>query len=179
MRSYDHMVLAAVAALCLASTAQAEMQIAEVLADPPNDVSGDVNHDGTRSAIEDEFVELLNTGTSPIDLSGWTLSDAVQVRHTFATGTSLVPGASIVIFGGGTPRGFDTAIAVASSGTLSLNNHGDVVTLRDASLVIMDTVAFGSHADRDQSLVRRGPNALVLHTSIESAEHAPYSPGIQ
>ncbi|HEY0195913.1 MAG TPA: lamin tail domain-containing protein, partial [Kofleriaceae bacterium] len=47
-----------------------------------------------------EFVELVNSGTGDQDLSGWTISDSMQVRHVFAAGTVLRAGQAIAVFGG-------------------------------------------------------------------------------
>ena len=44
------------------------------------------------SSTSGEFIELVNTGSSAVDLSGWTLSDSSSVRHTFAGGTQLAAG---------------------------------------------------------------------------------------
>lgn len=54
-----------------------------------------------------EFVEVLNVGSAAADLSGWTLSDATGVRHTWATGTTIAAGKAVVVFGGalGIPSG--------------------------------------------------------------------------
>ena len=74
------------------------------------------------SDVTREFIELVNTGTVAANLSGWTISDALSVRHTFASGTLLAPGAVLVVFGGaaGIPAGFTPAVA-ASTGQLNLN----------------------------------------------------------
>ncbi|HEV7558219.1 MAG TPA: lamin tail domain-containing protein, partial [Kofleriaceae bacterium] len=59
-----------------------------------------------------EFVELVNGGTADADISGWTLSDATSVRHTFAAGTTLHAGKAIVVFGtaAGIPPGLTNAV---------------------------------------------------------------------
>ncbi|MDA8744251.1 lamin tail domain-containing protein [Rubripirellula amarantea] len=94
--------------------------------------SGDANGDGTFSATQDEFVEVFNTGTSAIDISGWTLSDAAGVKHVFLPGTTLAAGQAIVVFGGGTLGTYGNSLAqTASTGGLGLSNDGDSVTLFD------------------------------------------------
>jgi hypothetical protein len=82
--------------------------INEVLADPPDGITGDANHDGVRDSTQDEFVELVNgTPNELISLSGWTIrtratgSSNETTRFTFASGTSLPAGEAIVVFGGG------------------------------------------------------------------------------
>ena len=76
------------------SAAQGQgLVITEVLADPPPGPSGDENGDGHRDPSEDEFVELTNTGTTPVCLSGWALGDAVEAeRHAFPLGRALASG---------------------------------------------------------------------------------------
>src|SRR5262245_38769263 len=65
------------------ASAQSPVFINEILADP----DGDANGDGVVSGTQDEFVELVNVSGSFLDISGWTLSDASGVRHTFPPGS--------------------------------------------------------------------------------------------
>ncbi len=104
----------------------------EFLADPAGDLAGDANGDGERDSSDDEFVEIVNDSDDDIDVSGWTLSDAVSVRHTFPDGTIISARCAIVVFGGGTPTGAFGGVFVqtASSGRLELNNGGDTITLQ-------------------------------------------------
>ncbi len=126
----------------------------EVLADPPPDLDGDANGDGTRSTSQDEFVELVNIGADPVDLTGWSIHDATGARHEFASGPVISPGDFFVVFGGGTPTGIPSGSDVASSGGLSLNNTGDEVRLVGADGVTRDFHAYGSEANADESLIR-------------------------
>lgn len=153
---------------------QAFILVNEVLADPPTAV-GDANRDGVSSSSQDEFVELVNTGRTAVALEGWTLSDAASVRHIFAPDSSIAGGAFFVVFGGGAPQGF-AAWAVASRGTLSLNNAGDTVTLRNASGVLIDQLSYGAEGGRDVSLTRApdGQGDFVAHHTVSSR---PFSPG--
>ena len=76
----------------------------EILADP-DPTSGDANGDGVVSSTQDEFVELVNVSGSSLDISGWTLSDASGVRHTFPPGSVVCEEGVMVVFAGGTPSG--------------------------------------------------------------------------
>ena len=137
-----------------------------------------VNEPG--SDVRGEFVELVNTGSSAVDISGWTMSDDVSVRHTFPSGTSLPAGGVIVVFGGaaGIPAGTPNAVA-ASSGTLGLSNSGDTVTVRSAAGTAMDIAVLGSgvsgtdgvSANRNPDLGEGAP--FVLHTSLSSLTSSP------
>jgi hypothetical protein len=138
----------------VATAAGVGVVLNEILADPPPDPDGDANGDGVRGSADDEFVELLNHGPSAVDLSAWSLADSAGVRHVFPAGVVLAPGAFYVVFGGGTPTGIPSEAAVASTGTLSLNNTAEQVRLLDASGAAQDTHSYGAEANADQSLIR-------------------------
>ena len=154
--------------------AEAVILINEVLADPPA-AGGDANGDGLISSTQDEFVELVNTGTGSVSLAGWTLSDAVQVRHVFSSSASIPASGFFVLFGGGSPQGFANA-AVASSGSLSLNNAGDTVTVRDANALLVDAFTYGAEGGMDVSLTR-SPDATGLFVKHSAVNTARFSPG--
>ncbi|MFP2932512.1 lamin tail domain-containing protein [Pyxidicoccus sp. 3LG] len=137
-----------------------------------------VNEPGSDTA--GEFVELVNIGTGAVDLSGWTVSDAALVRHTFPSGTSLAAGKAVVVFGGaaGIPSGTPGAVT-ASTGTLGLSNSGDTVTLKNASGTAVDTATVGSGVSgTDGVSANRSPDtsagtAFVLHTGLSSLTSSP------
>jgi pimeloyl-ACP methyl ester carboxylesterase len=137
---------------CTPSTAAEAkgLVINEILADPPKGLAGDANKDGTRDANDDEFVELVNTGSSEICLTGWTLGDAAEPeRHRFPISTRLAPGAALVVFGGGLPTGnFSGAMVqwAAFGGKINMNNDGDVVTLADPSGKVHSQISWGDCA---------------------------------
>ena len=157
--------------------------INEIHADPASDLTGDANGDGTRSATQDEFVEIINVNTSDADLSGVTISDGVSTRHTFAEGTILAAGAAIVVFGGGTPTGdFGGAqVVTASTGSLGLNNGGDTVTVSNSDSTVITVVTYGSEGGNNQSITRDPDQTgeFVQHTDATDADGALYSPGAQ
>ncbi len=112
--------------------------INEILHDSGNGPApdGDANGDGVFGSSDDEFVEILNTGASSVDLSGWTISDSFTERHIFADGTFLAPGQAVVVFGGGTLQTYGNSLAAtASTGTLGLSS-ADTVTLTDGERII-------------------------------------------
>jgi hypothetical protein len=151
------------------------LMIDEVLADPP--AGYDANGDGTASTRDDEFVELVNTGSSALDLTGDTLEDATRTRLTFPAGTSLAPGKALVVFGGGKPH-LTGAAALTTPAGLSLNNGGDTLRVRRPDGEVIAEMTYGAEGGRDQSLVRKtegDPTApFVLHRSVAAT---PASPG--
>lgn len=167
-------VLAVIGLWCWASPVGAAVLINEVLADPAS-LSGDANYDGLASVTQDEFVEMVNTGADAVSLAQWTLSDAIQARHTFTSADVIAGYGFFVVFGGGSPQGFAAAVT-ASTGTLGLNNGGDTVTMRDAGSLPIDVFTYAAEGGQDVSLTRLpdGQGPFVLHTS---ASQLPYSPG--
>lgn len=155
----------------------------EIHADPAGDLAGDANGDGVRDTYEDEFLEIVNTTDAPIDLSGWTITDAVEVRHTFTVSSTIPAGCAILIFGGGTPTGdFGNAIVqVASTGQLILNNDGDTVSLMDDTAALIDTYTYGSEGGDNQSITRdpdiSGLDPMVKHSQAAGSNGALFSPG--
>ena len=157
--------------------------INEVLADPPSGDAGDANRDGTRDGNEDEFVEILNTGLRPIDISGWQLSDSnpgTKGPFAFPDTTWIEPGEYIVLFGGETPTGFTGKVFV-DDGRIGggLSNSGDAVFLIDPALD--DTLASAEWArdgNKDQSLVRypEGIGEWGLHSAVPGTGER-FSPG--
>lgn len=152
--------------------------INEILADP-DAIDGDANGDGTVSTSQDEFVEIVNSTTTAIDISQFTLSDAVNVRHTYPVGTILQPNDAVVVFGGGTPTGFDYYdVQTASSGSLGLNNGGDDVILKDASGTVVTNVTFGSEGGDNQSITRDPDftGEFVKHSTATGSGGTLFSP---
>ena len=154
--------------------ADAVILINEVLADPPA-LLGDANQDGTVSATQDEFVELVNAGSDPVSLGGWSLSDDLKVRHRFVPDALIVGGGFFVVFGGGAPQGF-AAAATASTKSLGLNNAGDTLTLRNASAAVVDVFRYGAEGGMDASLTR-SPDALGAVSKHNAVNSRLFSPG--
>lgn len=171
-----------------------DIVINELLADPPDGLNGDANHDGVRDTSADEFVELVNSTRHDIDLSGYQLQSRSltatndTLRHRFAQGTTLFAGTAIVVFGGGSPNASDPSfgrsqVVKASSGGLSLVNSGGVVTLRKPNGEIVTSIAYGAslnlRGDQNQSLTR-APDItgdFTLHSTAPGSNKTLFSPG--
>lgn len=134
------------------------------------------NEPGSDSA--GEFVELVNIGGSAVDLSGWVLSDSTASRHTFASATSLAPGAALVVYGKASAAPAGIAAVGASSGTLHLGNSGDSVKLASGQITI-DSFAYGpALSGTDGVSMNRSPDraplsVFVLHTTLSSKNASP------
>ena len=162
--------------------------INEVLYDPPSGIEGDANGDGTREALEDEFIEFVNLGGT-LDLSGYTVHDNAQERHVFPQGTIIPSGGVLVLFGGGNPTGaFGNAIVqTASAGILNMNNAGDFVTVYNTNGEVVLTFDIEPLSNNpDESYTRYpdlnldpGADGILFyqHAGIGEALGAFFSPG--
>jgi hypothetical protein len=147
--------------------------INEVLYDPESGDLGDANGDGTRDANGDEFIEFFNSGPE-MDVSGYSLSDASQVRHVFPAGTVVPLNGVLVLFGSGSPTGdFGGAVVqTASTGSINMNNAGDFVTLQDASGTIVLTFDVEPLSNNPNESYTRNPDLtgeFVQHSGIDAA----------
>ncbi|MEL6682820.1 MAG: Hint domain-containing protein [Pseudomonadota bacterium] len=122
----------------MADTLLGGIVINEILVDPNGSTNNfDTDGNGTASAT-DEYIELYNTSSVAIDISGLELWDGgVGQWFTFPPGTILQPGAHAMVMsgvqsGGSLPTGdpgdlfFD-----AGRGAALINNGGDNVTVYD------------------------------------------------
>ena len=173
-------LLGATLLLALAPAASGQVVINEIHYDPADGAAGDANNDGTRSSDDDEFVEIVNMGDEAVDLSGWTLSDAISVRHTFPDGTSLPAMSAIVVFGGGDPTGDFGGSEVQTTGSLGLNNGGDTVTLSDDDGDVVAEQTYDGSVD-GESITRDpdGTGPFVAHSTATGSGGALFSPGTQ
>ena len=155
--------------------------INEVHYDPESGDPGDANGDGTRDANEDEFIEFFNSGPE-LDLSGYTISDASSVRHTFPSGTIIPVNGVLVLFGGGTPTGdFGGALVqIASEGQINMSNSGDFVTLADPMGNVVLTFDVEPLSNNPNESYSRNPDLtgeFVQHSTIDEANGSLFSPG--
>lgn len=174
--------------ISLALNSNAQLIINEVCYDPSNTgLAGDANGDGTYDQTQDEFVELINTGTADLDISRYRICDRVlatglkTVRHTVAYGTIIPPGGAFVVFGGGSAVGnFGGAVVRVDLGTqgLSLGNSGESVLIEDSLGNKLDSLDTDALSDNPNESYTRNPDitgAFAQHGSVTSG--VLFSPG--
>lgn len=157
--------------------------INEYLADPPDGPGGDANHDGSRDSSQDEFVEVINRTSMPVQIGGYSIRDADSLRFTFPPGAILPAGEVAVIFGGGAPAGdFGNAHAngLVFTASLSLNNTGDTITLKDNLGNTIESITFGAAQGNADQSITRSPDitgVLVAHATAAGSGGRIFSPG--
>jgi len=89
-----------------------------------------------------EYVELFNSGPSAIDVGGWVLRDDGANAYTLPPGTSIAPGARLVIAASADPgaNGGFTPDLIWSG--FALANAGDQVVLEDATAAEQDRLDY-------------------------------------
>ncbi len=102
----------------------ASIAVGRVRTNPPGDESQTPN---------EEWIEVINTGGRPVDLTGWGVQDeSASHRYGFPAGFRLAPGAGVLLRTG---CGRDTATDLhwCESGSAVWNNDGDTVFITDPS----------------------------------------------
>ena len=98
------------------------LAVAEINAD----ASGD-----DRENLNDEYIVLENTGSTALDMGGWTVTDDADHRYTFPEGFTLEAGATVTLHTG---SGTDTATELYwGAGSPIWNNAGDTITVRNSN----------------------------------------------
>ena len=124
--------------------------INEVLADPASDWNGD----GAVDFKNDEWIEILNNGTDPVNLADYFLRDILgEEPHLGLTGV-LDPGETAVFYGSDAVS-WQQEMGLTTSG-FSLNNGGDLVQLLRAyqgpegpELELMFAISYDDHEGED------------------------------
>lgn len=103
---------------------------------------------GTDASSNDEWIELYNPGTTPVDLDGWTL-------RSLTSSTASSPDPNITLQGAITPGGYfllersdpsTTDVTENQTYTGALNNICEVLELRDSQGNLKDRVDCGDSA---------------------------------
>ncbi len=132
-------------------SARAQVVLNELMPDPASDWSPT---DGNEeySSLEDEWVEVFNSGATAVDITGWRLRDAVSDSSwRFGFSGVLSPGEFLVVYGNEAYE-WEDANGYPKYG-LSMNNSGDTMTLVSSDLVtVVDLAAYdGSDIGDDRA----------------------------
>jgi hypothetical protein len=159
-RFFISMTTFAFVAVATAVPLPAQVVINEFLADPAMDWDGD----GAAHFRDDEWVEIVNLGDAPVDLSGYRLADGEEYpvwRHGFS---GLLGQGEVLVVYGSDSRAWEESNGFPVYG-LSLNNAGDMIRLYrvgESDTLLVDSVSYGDHAaDDDRSVGRPSDSPAV------------------
>jgi hypothetical protein len=134
--------------------ADSPFKLNEIMAGPARDWDGS----GTFSSRDDEWVEVVNTGAAPLDLSSFLITDGDTIPRYAFSGT-LAAGAHLVIYGK-TSLDWERATSHPAFG-LSLANTGDSVMLWQvvgAETLLVDNCKYLSHEAAADRAIGRHPD---------------------
>ncbi len=87
----------------------------------------------------DDYLELTNIGTAPVDVSGWSFSG---ITLTLPAGTSIAPGGFLVVAKDAAQFQASYGFAPAAVYGGNLSNSGETISLRDNTAATVDTVSY-------------------------------------
>ena len=148
------------------TAAQAQLRITEILSAPAMDWDAD----GSVDSKLDEWVEVQNTGTDPVDLQDVFLRDGTGTAWHYGFSGTLAPGAIALVTGSASVQ-WQADNSAGTSG-LSLNNSGDLIELWRAPVgavaLKLDAVTVPGHAaaaDRSYAWLQ-GQGVWILHDGL-------------
>jgi hypothetical protein len=106
-----------------AGSALAQLELSEMLADPASDWDGN----GEVHSRDDEWLEVTNNGTDPVDLSAYYVRDALGEEAQLNL-TGMLNAGEAAVFYGSDAVAWQQEHGVSVTG-LSLNNSGDTIEL--------------------------------------------------
>ncbi len=136
-----------------ASAASTDVVINEMMYHSLSDLDGD------------DYLELTNVGTEPVDLSGWSFGG---ITLTLPAGTSIAPGGFLVVAKDAAQFQATYGFAPAAVYGGNLSNSGETVTLRDAGATTIDTVTFGTDDPWPTRGDGTGPSIELIDSSLDN-----------
>ncbi|MEO1447875.1 MAG: lamin tail domain-containing protein [Bacteroidota bacterium] len=137
-------------------------------------VINEIHYNGlTGGADPDEFIELLNIGTDPVDLSGYTFTSGVT--FTFPAGAMIMPGEYVVL-------AVDAALFEATYGCApdyefggGLSNGGETVRLESGDGTVIDEVPYDDGSGWPTAADGNGPSLELLDPASDNSNPASWT----
>ena len=109
-------------------------------ADPGGVVISEIHYHAGSDLDTDDFLELANTASSPVDVSGWSFTQGITA--ILPAGTTIPAGGRIVLSPDAARFTSLYGFAPDAIYTGKLSNSGEVVQLVDAGATVVDTVSY-------------------------------------
>lgn len=143
------------------SNLYAQVVINELHYNPPDD--------GLEDGGQREFVELYNSGGTPVDLSGYQFNDGIQ--FTFPTNLLIQPNSFLVI-AANTSKRYWSNVPFRLVGPYEgrLRNSGERITLVDTNGDVVDTLKYEDSAPWSQTADGYGSSLERIDASLPSED---------
>lgn len=142
------------------------IQFSELHYNPSTEQGSDNDH---------EFLELHNPGAATVDLSGWSLTDGLEV--TFPEGTTIAPHGFLVLTTAPTTYS-GLGYPVLDWGAGGLNNSGETIVLRAPDGSVVEFVTWSDSGDWDSAPDGAGPSLERLHLDWPAEQPGAWSASI-
>ncbi len=111
---------------------QAQLRISEIMYAPSAPTAAELTIFPTLSASDFEFIELVNTGTTSLDLSNAQFTEGVSL--TFPAGTNIAPGQRVIVVSNlaAFELRYGNTLPLVGVYTGNLNNGGEQIQIIDA-----------------------------------------------
>ena len=110
-----------------------------------------------------EFIEILNTGGTPVSLEGWTISDAVSFE--FPVGAVIGSGEHAIV--ASVPLTLP-GVTVWSPFERSLSNRAETIVLSDDLSATIDIVRYADDGPWPDAADGDGPSLELIHPSLDN-----------
>ena len=125
----------------------------------------------------EDFVELYNYGTAPVNIEGWGFSDSEGSIATTAPDTTIPPGGFLILWYTGETNGFPEIDAKLSSGGETVyGEDSSGTTVFSVSFDAQDEdVSYGRYPDGSDTWQQMNPTPGSTNTNILSNDNSFYS----
>ena len=133
---------------------------------PADVVINEIHYNGEPNTAANEFVELHNTGSEPVDVSGWFFSSGID--YTFPADTEIAGSGYLVI--AERPGALLTEFGVTAYGPYSgqLAGDGETLELRRADGTIADVVSYRSRFPWPVSAGGTGASMELINPGLDN-----------
>jgi len=125
----------------------------------------------------EDFVELYNYGTAPVNIEGWGFSDSEGSIATTAPDTTIPPGGFLILWYTGETNGFPEIDAKLSSGGETVyGEDSSGTTVFSVSFDAQDEdVSYGRYPDGSDTWQQMNPTPGSTNTNLLSNDNSFYS----
>ena len=139
---------------------------------------------GSYNGDPQDFVELYNYGTSPVDITGWHFSSSFSYlfnEHNVAPDTAIAPGEHLVVwFSGGGPFPYIDGFLDEQEGNIYIENTRSAIpgdTLFNLSYDSqVEDVSYGRYPDGSDAWQQMNPTPGTSNTTLSSIDNNHSAP---